>query len=77
MSNDTRSFPIQATSYRDEITDEMVHETRCTIPWWLAEEAYKYYVELFGKAQSLERLAERSGFGRRELLKLLRKDKRF
>jgi hypothetical protein len=75
MSDDTRPFPIQVTSYRDEMTGKMVHEIPCTIPWWLAEEAYKYYAELFGTSQSLERLAERGGFGRRELLKLLRRDK--
>lgn len=45
------------------------------IPWWLAEVAYKYYVELYGGQQSLERLAERGGFGREELLGLLRKER--
>lgn len=63
-----KSFPIQV-----EI------QGRCRlpateIPWWLAEIAYEYYVELYGSQQSLERLAERGGFGREELLGLLRKE---
>jgi hypothetical protein len=45
---------------------------RSSIPWWLAEEAYKVYSAHFGNDQSLERLAERGGFGREELLWLLR-----
>lgn len=34
-----------------------------SIPWSDAEQAYKYYVSRFGNSQSLERLAERGGFG--------------
>jgi hypothetical protein len=42
------------------------------IPWWLAEIAYKAYIKEFGNnSQSLERLYERGGFGRRELMYLL------
>ena len=44
-----------------------------SIPWWLAEEAYEYYHSKW-PGQSLERLAERSGFGVRELLGLLRRE---
>jgi hypothetical protein len=33
------------------------------IPWAWAEKAYVTYARLFGKQQSLERLAERGGFG--------------
>ena len=33
------------------------------IPWSLAEKIYKMYSDLFGGEQSLERLAERGGFG--------------
>ena len=33
------------------------------IPWSLAETIYKVYKDLFGNDQSLERLAERGGFG--------------
>lgn len=48
------------------------------IPWWLAEEAYKHYAELFpgsARQQSLAHLAERGGFGVQELLHYLRKEK--
>jgi len=71
MSDDNRPFPIQAHHYRSE-AGKMIHCKRHTIPWWLAEEAYRHYAKLFGKSQSLERLAERGGFGRMELLSLLR-----
>jgi hypothetical protein len=71
--NDNRPFPIQRASSRDK-TGAMQHYPPCTIPWWLAEEAYKYYSKRFGTSQSLERLAERGGFGRQELLMLLRKE---
>jgi hypothetical protein len=49
----------------------LIHNDPCTIPWWLAEEAYKVYSAKYGTYQSLERLAERGGFGRKELLLLL------
>lgn len=64
MSN-TRPFPIQA-----DLPSK--GKGRSTIPWWLAEIAYERYTELYGKEQSLERLGERGGFGREELLLLLR-----
>jgi hypothetical protein len=38
-----------------------------TIPWSTAERAYAAYSVRFGTTQSLERLAERGGFGPREL----------
>ena len=47
----------------------------CTVPWWLAEIAYEYYSSRHGTSQSLERLAERGGFGRAELLSLLRRER--
>ena len=62
-----KSFPIQA-----EYSPERLPATE--IPWWLAEIAYEHYAKLFGSQQSLERLAERGGFGRDELLRLLRKE---
>ena len=52
-------FPVQ--SNRDDRV----------IPWAIAEEAYKEYVAQHGKDQSLERLAERHGFGCSELAILL------
>jgi dihydroorotate dehydrogenase len=33
------------------------------VPWVAAQRAYQTYARLFGDAQSLERLAERGGFG--------------
>ena len=55
--SDIRPFPIQQGG---------------TVPWWLAEIAYEHYASLFGRGQSLERLAQRKGFGREELVGLLR-----
>jgi len=37
------------------------------IPWSVAEHAYGAYAARYGKAQSLERLAERGGFGVEEM----------
>ena len=68
-SIEPKRFPIQMEIYG------RVRLPATQIPWWLAEIAYKHYVELFGDQQSLQRLAERGGFGREELLRLLWKDK--
>lgn len=38
-----------------------------SIPWENAENIYFVYCELFGNAQTLERLAERGGFAYAEL----------
>ena len=72
MSEDIRPFPIQGDLYRN--TGRLTYKKPCTIPWWLAEIAYEYYSSLYGKGQSLERLAERGGFGRTELVRFIRKD---
>lgn len=69
MTNDNRPFPIQG-EYSNASPWGKV--SRCTIPWWLAEEAYKEYSKHYGTSQSLERLAERGGFGRQELINLLK-----
>ena len=37
-----------------------------SVPWQEAERAYETYVNLYGARQSLERIAERGGFGRTE-----------
>lgn len=66
---DCKPFPIQGEHDNKTRTEYQ----SCIIPWWLAEEAYKEYSKHFETQQSLERLAERGGFGRSELLKLLRK----
>jgi hypothetical protein len=62
--DDTRPFPIQGEHGQHRLD-------RSTIPWWLAELAYEQYATYFGRQQSLERLAERGGFGRDELVALL------
>lgn len=75
--NDTKPFPIQAgTPYRSQ-SGKMLYPKNSTIPWWLAEIAYEHYKTVAGVLglQSLERLAERGGFGRNELLLLLCKNK--
>ena len=43
-----------------------------TIPWWLAQIAYEAYIKQYGDKQTLQRIAERGGFGRQELIELLR-----
>lgn len=43
-----------------------------SIPRWLAEIAYTNYVKHGGSGQTLDRLCERGGFGRMELLVFLR-----
>lgn len=71
-----KNFPIQQ-QYSIMSSDghsKRDPQPRTIIPYWLAEEAYKHYSAKFGKQQSLERLAERGGFGREELLMLLRKE---
>ena len=63
--SDARPFPIQGEGH---------HIAPCTVPWWLAQEAYAYYSSRFGREQSLERIAERGGFGREELVAFLRRE---
>ena len=57
-----RWFPIQA-GY--STTTAPPHPLR--IPWSVAEKAYCAYARLYGTQQSLERLAERGGFGGGEM----------
>ena len=66
--DDNRPFPIQG----ELRSSHWGMRPACTIPWWLAEKAYARYVARYGRGQSLERLAERGGFGRQELLDLLK-----
>jgi hypothetical protein len=58
-----KKFPIQG---RENYTGEAVK-----IPWNYAAEAYKEYSARHGTHQSLERLAERQGFGVWEIIDLL------
>ena len=71
MSDDTRPCPVQAEDYGRTAREHPAS----TIPWWLAEIAYEHYAERYGTQQSLERLAERGGFGRRELVALIRRER--
>lgn len=41
-----------------------------TISWEAAQRAYDHYAKLYGRGQSLQRLAERGGFGIREFVEL-------
>lgn len=59
--SDDRTFPIQA---RRGTTEPK------SIPWADAKIAYRAYCYLYGTGQSLERLAERGGFGWVEYLAL-------
>lgn len=71
QANDTRSFPIQAGKpHRDNTGGAVIYPKGSAIPWWLAEVAYEHYKTIAGGTwlQSLERLAERGGFGRKELV---------
>lgn len=70
-ADDVKPFPIQqGQPYRNE-ERRRVYPAQSFIPWWLAEKAYEQYVKLYGNGQSLERLAERGGFARKDLLFLL------
>jgi hypothetical protein len=54
-----KMFPIQTQKGAEP------HPLR--IPWELAELAYSVYASRYGRSQSLERLAERGGFGPNEM----------
>jgi hypothetical protein len=45
------------------------------IPEWLAKVVYEEYVKRYGKQQSFERIRERGGFGKIEVIKLLKGEK--
>ena len=70
-----RFFPIQSEAARgvDGQYARPIRELEASrVPWWLAELAYKSYSKHCGTSQSLERLAERGGFGHYEFVVLLR-----
>lgn len=69
LKDENRPFPIQKEL--GHLKDPWNGQA-CTIPWWLAQEAYAWYAHMYGTSQSLERIAERGGFGRAELIMLLR-----
>lgn len=63
-----KRFPIQAP---DDTSSRYTYPEYRTCSWALAEIAYRRYAEQFGTGQSLERMAERGGFGALEMIKLL------
>ncbi len=65
---DQKPFPIQGGSLiRGKGWTKVSY-----IPWWLAKVAYEEYQRRYPNLQSLETLTERGGFGREELLDLLK-----
>jgi hypothetical protein len=62
-----RRFPIQG----ETDTKNRGRRPPGWVPWGVAELAYKVYVRRYGTDQSLEKLAERGGFGWTELINLL------
>lgn len=74
ITGDAQLFPILGGYSREDVRSIYKWEKlpqKSTIPWWLAEIAYVEYSRRYGCSQSLERIAERGGFGREELLALL------
>jgi hypothetical protein len=67
---DPRGFPLQAGE-RERVNGRIEQQPRVRIPWSAAEIAYAEYAAQYGTMQSLERLAERGGFGRDEFIGLL------
>lgn len=68
---DTRPFPIMGETVTEPRPIRRLKPSK--IPWWLAEVAYEFYHSRH-PSQSLERLAERGGFGRQELVAYLRRE---
>ena len=73
MDDDNRPFPIQAEHV---INGPWGRRNACTIPWWLAEIAYVADEKRYGSGQTMDRIAERRGFGRQELLDLLKQNEK-
>ncbi len=65
-TEDCQPFPIQG-----ETVDRTIYPA-CTVPEWLAKLAYNEYARRH--QQGFERIAERGGFGRAELVALIRGD---
>ena len=68
---DIQPFPIQG---ENTTTRPVRRFCQSWIPRWLAEVAYDYYANRYGAGQSLDRLAERGGFGRDEVVGLIRRE---
>lgn len=66
-----REFPVQRRWVRLPNGRMGQEDAPDTIPWPVAEAAYVKYARRYGQSQSLERLADRGGFGAGELDGLL------
>lgn len=72
-----RMFPIQGEHFPGDVglvtpaSKPHVQRPAGQVPWGIAELAYAEYVKVQGYGQSLEKLAERGGFGWTELVRLL------
>ena len=63
-----KKFPIQGQTMRKRLPKGgMERRLDTSVGWDLAEEAYRAYAKHYGSNQSLERIAQRGGFGREEL----------
>jgi hypothetical protein len=71
MNDPMRPFPIQRDLGLPPGRDPAWFG-QTTVPWWIAELAYVEYSRRYGTLQSLERLAERGGFSRAELVAFLK-----
>lgn len=75
--DDTRPFKVQAgCRYQNQKNQKMIRPAASQIPWWLAEIVYAEYSRRFGSIQSLERINERGGFGREEIIEFLKGSKK-
>ena len=63
---DERRFPIQGHTEENE-NGSLRRVLPMTVPWIVGEIAYNEYARRYGTQQSLERLAERAGFGQGEM----------
>jgi hypothetical protein len=63
-----KRFPIQAPP---DTPSRYTYPEFKSCSWALAERAYAVYASRYGTGQSLERMAERGGFGALEFIELL------
>ena len=59
-----RRFPIQGHGWSP---GRPGYQPAGTVPWSVAEVAYAAYASRYGRRQSIERMAERGGFGHGEM----------
>ena len=58
-----RRFPVMGELERGKYRDQPYG----TVPWSVAERAYAAYAERYGRDQSIDRMAQRGGFGHSEM----------